>query len=114
MAPFPVLVAPYRPPHGVDGHFHGAALVMFSDPRSQIVAPDKVITEMFGISPAEGRLASALIGGESLVDYAARIGISTNTAKTQMRQIFYKTGYSRQSDLIRAALDNPIVRLSAS
>lgn len=112
--PFPVLVAPYRPPLGADGHFLGAALVMFSDPRVQTTAPDKVIAEMFAISPAEARLASALIRGDSLVDYAGRIGISLNTAKTQMRQIFQKTGYNRQSDLIRAALDNPIVRLSAS
>jgi DNA-binding CsgD family transcriptional regulator len=114
MRAFPVLIAPYRPALGTDGHFQGAALVMFSDPRVQTAAPDKVIAEMFGISPAEGRLASALISGESLADYAARIGISMNTAKTQMRQIFHKTGHRRQVELIRAALDNPIVRLSAS
>jgi DNA-binding CsgD family transcriptional regulator len=112
--PFPILVAPYRPPVGADGHFLGAALIMFSDPRVQTTAPDKVIAEMFGISPAEARLAAALIRGDSLVDYAARIGISLNTAKTQIKQIFQKTGYNRQTDLIRAALDNPIVRLSAS
>jgi hypothetical protein len=35
-----------------------------------------------------------------------------NTAKTQMRQIFYKTGHNRQADVIRAVLANPLMRFA--
>jgi DNA-binding CsgD family transcriptional regulator len=108
----PVLITPYRAPVGVDGHIHGAALVMFSDPRTQTIAPEVAIAQMLGISPAEARLVSAVVTGQTMVDYAERVGISLNTAKTQMRQIFNKTGYNRQADVIRAVLGSPLVKFT--
>ena len=46
-----------------------------------------------------------------MADYADTAGISMNTAKTQMRQIFLKTGVNRQADLIRAVAANPLIKL---
>lgn len=107
--PLPVLVAPYRAPPATDGHMHGAALVMFSDPDSHVPVPDAAISRLLGISAAEGRLVAALVAGQTMAEHAASVGISMNTAKTQMRQIFYKTGHNRQADVIRAVLANPLM-----
>ena len=108
----PVLIAPYRVPTPASAVPRGAALLMFADPASHVPVPEVAISQMLGISAAEGRLVSALVAGQTMADYADTIGISMNTAKTQMRQIFYKTGHNRQADVIRAVLANPLIKLA--
>ena len=109
--PLALLVSPYRAPAGTPGHEHGAALIVFSDPDARTDVPEHAIAKMFGLSPAQARLVAALVAGETMADYADTVGISMNTAKTQMRQIFLKTGVNRQADLIRAVAANPLVKL---
>lgn len=48
-----------------------------------------------------------MLDGHSLVASAARIGISINTAKTQLKELFEKMGCSRQADLVRTAMAHP-------
>jgi len=61
----------------------------------------------FGLSPAEARMLAHLASGASISEAAQALGISTNTAKTHLANIFSKTGVSRQVDLI--ALVNRMV-----
>jgi DNA-binding CsgD family transcriptional regulator len=53
---------------------------------------------------------AALVDGERLEHYADRQQISINTARTQSKQVFAKTGHGRQADLIREVLANPALR----
>lgn len=108
--PLSLLISPYRAPLISDPHVHGAALIIFSDPDSQPEVLDRTLAQMLGLSPAEGRLMSALVAGQSITEYAESVGISKNTAKTQMRQIFNKTGYNRYADIVRAVAANPLVK----
>jgi len=55
---------------------------------------------MFALTGAEQRLAEFLAGGGSLAGFAARHGISRNTARNQLRAIFRKTGARGQTDLV--------------
>ena len=84
------------------------------DSTQGVVNARSVLAQMFGLAPAEARLVSALIAGQTMADYAGAAGISTNTAKTQMRQVFHKTGFNRQTDVIRAALANPLIKLASA
>ena len=52
------------------------------------------------LSRAEARLVSELCSGGTLASAAKRIGISLNTAKTELASVFSKTGTSRRSDLM--------------
>ena len=70
--------------------------------------------QAFDLTPAEARLLSALVGGERIGAYARRTGVSVNTAKTHLRQLFSKTGEQRQAGLIRLALTDPVLRLVAT
>ena len=110
-APLSLLVSPYRALPRTPGHDHGTTLIVFSDPEARIEVPERAIAQMFGLAPAQARLVAALVAGETMADYADSVGISMNTAKTQMRQIFLKTGVNRQADLIRAVAANPLVKL---
>jgi DNA-binding CsgD family transcriptional regulator len=110
--PLSLLVSPYPAAPGNPGHAWGAALILFADPDAQTDVPEHALAQMFGLSPAQTRLVSALVAGETMADYADAVGITMNTAKTQMRQIFLKVGVNRQADLIRAVAANPLARLA--
>jgi DNA-binding CsgD family transcriptional regulator len=54
----------------------------------------------FGLTPAEARLAVHLVTGKSLRSAAAKLGISYETARSQLKNIFNKTGTGRQAELV--------------
>ena len=56
------------------------------------------------LTPAETRLAIALFKGQSVEAYAKEAGISINTARWYVKQIYAKTGVKRQTELIRKLL----------
>jgi DNA-binding CsgD family transcriptional regulator len=111
-APLALLVSPYPAPEGTPGHEWGAALILFADPDVRTPVPERALAQMFGLSPAQTRLVATLVAGETMADYADAVGVTMNTAKTQMRQIFLKVGVNRQADLIRAVAANPLAKLA--
>lgn len=70
-------------------------------------APSQLMA-MFGLSPAEARLAHQVAGGLSLHDYADRFHVSVATARTQLRAVLRKTGAGRQQDLLRLLAAIPV------
>lgn|SRR5262245_16214154 len=81
-----------------------AALVLLTLARSGMVIPPRAIQVVFGLSPAEARLASAIAAGHNLVDYANGAGLSRNTVRNQLAVVFAKTGTSRQTELVAAVV----------
>jgi DNA-binding CsgD family transcriptional regulator/PAS domain-containing protein len=76
------------------------AMVLVADPDER--APSqKDLAEFFGFSPAEGRLAAALMEGRKLDQIAADFGVRITTLRTQLSSILKKAGVERQADLIR-------------
>lgn len=59
-----------------------------------------LIAREFGLTPAETRIALAMASGQSLKDAASLAGISFNTARFHLRQVFAKTGTRQQSQLV--------------
>ncbi|QHE93903.1 helix-turn-helix transcriptional regulator [Pandoraea fibrosis] len=68
---------------------------------------------LFGLSPAEARLAQALAEGRELTQYAQDANVAINTARTQLRHIFDKTGCRRQADLTRLLHAIPALKIHA-
>jgi DNA-binding CsgD family transcriptional regulator len=56
------------------------------------------------LTGAETRLAIALFKGQSVEAYAKEAGISINTARWYVKQIYAKTGVKRQTELIQMLL----------
>lgn len=65
------------------------------------------LRDLFGLSDAENRLASALLNGVTVNSYSAGSGISIATARTQLRSLLAKTGTQRQSELLSVLLSVP-------
>lgn len=80
---------------------HTRYLLILNHTRQHRLAPASQLRELFGLSPAEARLAHALGSGQTVEHYAAANCVSVNTVRTQLRQVLEKTGEGRQPDLIR-------------
>jgi DNA-binding CsgD family transcriptional regulator/PAS domain-containing protein len=87
------------------------AMIFVADPDAAGPPNLEALIALHQITPAEARLLRALIAGERISDYAARAEISVNTALTQLKQLFAKTGTNRQSDLVRFVLSDVIATL---
>lgn len=61
----------------------------------------EAIARSFGATPAEARLAGALVRGQSLYEFADRMGLSRHTVRNQMRSLLSKTGSRDQIDFVR-------------
>lgn len=82
-----------------DGPF---ALLILQDADSRVSSGHLPHLKLaFDLTPAELRLAEALVADESLDAYAERAGITHNTVRTHLTHLFAKTGTTRQSQLMR-------------
>lgn len=104
--PLTVIVRPgpaFRP---LSAPMNRSAILILRDPGRRRILPPASLGRMFALSPAEALLASELASGASLDDAASQIGISRNTARSQLQAIFAKTGTNRQGELVRMLLSS--------
>jgi DNA-binding CsgD family transcriptional regulator len=83
-----------------DTDFEGRVLVVLRDPSSDSSLPPDMLRKLFGLSPAESRLAAALCVGATLNEYATQAGVAIGTARYQLKQVMAKTQVSKQSQLV--------------
>ena len=79
-------------------------MLQIVDPEQQRLPSAERIRHLFGLSPAEATLCEYLLNGYTLKEVAIERNVSVNTVREQMRNVFIKTGYKRQAELIAAIL----------
>jgi DNA-binding CsgD family transcriptional regulator len=62
-------------------------------------APD-LLTQAFGLTPAEARLAAQIATGAGTEEAARMLGIARETARNQLKAVLAKTGTHRQGELV--------------
>jgi DNA-binding CsgD family transcriptional regulator len=62
---------------------------------------------LYGLTPAESRLAAKIAEGRSLEQAAVMLNITTETARSYIKRILSKTGVKRQAELVRLLLLGP-------
>jgi len=97
-----VLACPIILPDEQPGMPTGSACMLLIRPASAtlLLATD-VLAQVYSLTPAELRLCQALLEKGSLTAAAGQVHVSRNTAKTQLRSIFRKTGARTQIELLR-------------
>jgi DNA-binding CsgD family transcriptional regulator len=81
--------------------------LFLSDPARGGETGEDTLKRLYGLTAAEARLTQELIQGRTLDEAAAQLAISSNTARSQLRTVFSKTGVRRQSELVRLLLAGP-------
>jgi DNA-binding CsgD family transcriptional regulator len=80
-------------------------VVFISNPDHGIFINRERLQEIYGLTPAEARLAALLAEGKHLKAAAAQLGITFETARTHLKRIFSKTTAASQADLVRLLLN---------
>jgi DNA-binding CsgD family transcriptional regulator/PAS domain-containing protein len=81
-----------------------AAAVFMSVPDLFPRVDLRTFAKLYGITPAETRVATLLLQGRTLRDAAELVGVSVHTVRSQLKSILHKTGTSRQSELVKVLL----------
>jgi DNA-binding CsgD family transcriptional regulator len=90
---------------GPDHALHDAVAVLYvTDVEAQTLQRSEPLRKLYALTQAEVELVELLCDGWSLEEAATRRGVTMNTARSQLKQIFFKTGTSRQSELVRLVL----------
>jgi DNA-binding NarL/FixJ family response regulator len=81
------------------------------NPESGMDLSDDLVSMFYGLTGREVRIAKSIFAGMSIEDHCAQYFVSANTAKTQLKSVFLKTGVHSQAELVgkMAALANPLI-----
>jgi len=75
-----------------------------ADPDSGRVSATEVLEHLYQLTNAEAELVQLLSQGFSLDEAAQKRGVTINTARSQLKQVFSKTDTRRQGELMRLVL----------
>lgn len=101
---FPLMVAPLLNVPSESTLRDAVAVLYISDLEGGTLHRSEVLREVYGLTEAETQLVELLCDGCSLEEIAARRGVTLNTARSQLKQVFAKTNTHRQSELVRLVL----------
>jgi DNA-binding CsgD family transcriptional regulator len=94
-----IRIAPFPSEHSL-GRSQFAAIALIGDPDRAKKLPLETIRLVYGLTPAEARLALQLLQGKSISEAADENGVTKDTVRSQVKSIFLKTGTRRQGELI--------------
>lgn len=69
----------------------------------------EVLSEMFGLTPSEARVATALYSTGDLAEAARQVGLGQESARQRLKLVFDKTGVRGQPALVRVIADLSLV-----
>ena len=81
-----------------------AVSILTIDMNSASKPDPGMLSELFSLTPAEGRFTSRLVSGQSVEEISTHIGITRETARTHLRRVLSKTNTRRQGELISLVL----------
>ena len=99
--PLAVIVTPLSPRGGLFLDTNARVLVCVMNMEGEIALPASLMTDLFGLTSAEVRVASLLFGGVTPKIAAEQLKVSAHTVHVHVAHLFQKTGVRRQSELVR-------------
>ena len=85
-----------------------SVIVYMRDSGQERLAPERIMAQLFGLTPSEAVLASLLAVGFTLAQAAEKLEVTESSPRMYAKRIFAKTGVSRQVDLVRLILKNVV------
>lgn len=102
--PYQLSVSPLGPLSYASWSAEPIMLVTVAEGAAPVLPVELRLREQFALTPAETRVAMALMQGGTLREAADAARVSINTVRAQLGVIFAKTGCRRQADLVRLLL----------
>jgi DNA-binding CsgD family transcriptional regulator len=99
--PYALLIAPLATREDELNRTRASVLAVVHDPTARLIPSEEMLSHVYGLTPAQGRLATVLARGHSLSSAANVLGIQPSTARIHLKSIFRKLGISSQVELAR-------------
>lgn len=87
-------------------------IVFISDPTQEIQVDPELLRKTYSLTPAEIRVAVAVCQEGTIEEVAAKAGVSISTVKTQLQQVYQKTGVENRTKLTKLIVSLAAVRKS--
>ena len=81
-----------------------AAIIFIADGAQAVAIDPASVQSAYGLTPAEAKVAIALLEASSAQDVAEALGISTNTVNTHIRRIYAKFGVDTRARFVKLML----------
>ena len=98
--------APIRTPAG---ETRSSVMLLLVDPDKHTDTAADFMSNAFALSKAESRLVPLILQGKTPTEISAALGLKMPTVRSQLSNIFAKTGTTRQQELIRLLGALPVV-----
>lgn len=79
-------------------------ILFVTDPENPPAVSPDVVARIFGLTEQESRVAAAIAQGATPEEAAADMSLTVGTVRTYLKQVFSKTGTSRQAELVNLIL----------
>ena len=76
------------------------AVIFLADPNSRVRLPTEILIMQYNLTKTEAELALHVHEGGTLANYCDKNFVTLNTARTQLKAVFQKTGATRQGGLV--------------
>ncbi|MGB3390162.1 MAG: helix-turn-helix transcriptional regulator [Pseudaminobacter sp.] len=89
-------------------YFAGPTVAILIEPTSARSRPPDIdeLVRRFRLSPSERRVFAGIVAGKRVYEIADEAGIGRETVRTQLKDVYAKTGVNSQSALVRIAFAN--------
>jgi DNA-binding CsgD family transcriptional regulator len=101
---FPLMVGPLLAAHPDSSIDDAKAILFIADPEGGQIGTTEVLQTLYQLTHAEAELVRLIAEGHSLEEVAAKRGVTMNTVRSQLKQVFSKTDTSRQGELVHLVL----------
>lgn len=101
--PFVALVSSLLRPNDVTPR-DSVAAIFVGDAADVKLSTREILEGLYSLTRAEAELVELLVVGHSLDEAASARGITMNTARSQLKQVFAKTDTKRQGELVQLVL----------
>ena len=85
---------------GSDLFSEGRAILLLTDLGAQPATDATLLGLVFGLTAAEAKMAARIALGDGVDNAAAALGVSRETARTQLKAVFQKTSVRSQPELL--------------
>jgi DNA-binding CsgD family transcriptional regulator len=89
--------------NGTKGPFKAVAALFVRRGEMDSRCYGELVARTFGLTPAELRVFLAIVEVGGVPESSEKLGVAETTVKTHLKQVFSKTGASRQADLVKLA-----------
>ncbi|MDJ0853083.1 MAG: hypothetical protein QNK04_32330 [Myxococcota bacterium] len=101
---FPIWVGKLLAPAPDNRTDEAQSILFIADPDRGQISTTLVLESLYALTPAEAELVRLLAEGCSLDQVAEERGVTMNTVRSQLKQVFCKTDTSRQGELVHLVL----------